>query len=449
YVIGDSVVYGPPGQYPGNLRHSSSSPSHRPPSPPSPPAILSSRGYSRYSATSPKRYSSGRRSLSPSSSSYQNLTSVGRRPPSPPSRRPPSPDSLYSRGRDRSFETTRSKDSRYSNRVSGSRSPLRDPKSVTDRTRGIDDRNRSAGERRVTAREKSSALESNKRGHMVDQLRSANYRSSSDGRNYSRAGYAGGSQSRKDDRNQHLSSNRNARRDSRSEGGRRDQSRRLEDRLGLNPGSGNRRSPAPRSRMGRNAASPRDQNNKKTRRPDDLRLWIESRKNDGKKGMSHGRGQQLGKVMGRSGGDRNKMVKRPRLGDPKRRLGKAKRIGGGGGGGGGSSGGPMRRNKILNKYRRLTAKRGMRSGGRDGGGLGRKNNRSNRDKNSKRSEGVEDEGKDDESAKPGSTASIRRVILKPKKISQVNNLEIKPRIMGKPVKKLLKDPKEDSEDNSK
>ncbi|KAG0711254.1 hypothetical protein GWK47_021002 [Chionoecetes opilio] len=51
YVIGDSVVYGPPGHYPRDL--SSSSPRIRPPSPPSPQPLIP-RNFSRYPA-SPRR----------------------------------------------------------------------------------------------------------------------------------------------------------------------------------------------------------------------------------------------------------------------------------------------------------------------------------------------------------------------------------------------------------
>nr|XP_027238527.1 RNA-binding motif protein, X-linked-like-3 isoform X1 [Penaeus vannamei]XP_027238528.1 RNA-binding motif protein, X-linked-like-3 isoform X1 [Penaeus vannamei]XP_027238529.1 RNA-binding motif protein, X-linked-like-3 isoform X1 [Penaeus vannamei] len=97
YVIGDSVVYGPPGQYPRNLGQVS--PHGRPPTPPSPQPV-SSREYSRYSTTSPRRYWSGGRRSPPlpstGQSRYRSLsplpsTTPPRRPPSPPARRPPSP----------------------------------------------------------------------------------------------------------------------------------------------------------------------------------------------------------------------------------------------------------------------------------------------------------------------------------------------------------------------
>lgn len=63
-------------------------------------------------------------------------------------------------------------------------------------------------------------------------------------------------------------------------------------------------------------------------------------------------------------------------------------------------------------------------------------------------------GDDDSKAandKPGSTATIRRVIKKPKNVSHVNRLALKPRVIRKPTQKLLKDPKEvdTREENSK
>lgn len=438
YVIGDSVVYGPPGQYPRNLQ-SSSSPGRRPPSPPSPP-LLSRNSYSRYSTTSPRRYSSGRRSLTPTASAYRSLSPSSRRPPSPPSRRPPSPDSLYSRGRDRSYDSGRSKDGRYSSKAATSRSPVRDStRSVSDRRDDgrlrVDDRNRRDTDKRLGSREKDS-LDSNKRPRLGDH-RNVDYHSTSSTRGWGKDGYG-----QRDDRNQHNSPTRNPRRDSRTDGGsNRDRGgRRLEDRLSINPPSGSRRSPAARPRMGRNAASPRDGNNKKPRRPDDLRLWIESRKNEGgKKGTSQGHGRPVGKGAAARSGDRSKL-KRPRLGDPKRRLGgnKARR-----------TGGPLRRNKILKKYRRLAAKRGMRSGAGSGAGS-RNSNRSNREGGgNRRGEGGEgDNTEDAENNKPGSTASIHRVIKKPSRVSLENDLEIRPRVMGKRTKKLLKDPKEE-EDGSR
>ncbi|XP_068226711.1 serine/arginine repetitive matrix protein 2-like isoform X2 [Palaemon carinicauda] len=446
YVIGDSVVYGPPGQYPRNLQ-STSSPGRRPPSPPSPP-LLSRNSYNRYSTTSPRRYSSGRRSLTPTTTAYRSLSPTNRRPPSPPSRRPPSPDSLYSRGRDRSYDSGRSKEGRYSNKTTATRSPLRDSaRSLPDRRDDgrsrVDDRNRRDSDKRLNSREKDS-LDSNKRPRLGDH-RSVDYHSTSNTRGWGKDSYG-----QRDDRNQHNSPNRNVRRDSRTDGGSsRDRGgRRIEDRLSINPPSGSRRSPGARPRMGRNAASPRD-GNKKPRRPDDLRLWIESRKNDGgKKGPSQGHGRPVGKGPPPRSGDRSKL-KRPRLGDPKRRLGgnnnnnnnnnKARR-----------TGGPVRRNKILKKYRRMAAKRGMRSGPASGAGS-RNSNRSNRDGGGNRRGGEGGEGDhtaDAENSKPGSTASIHRVIKKPSRVSLENNLEIRPRVMGRRTKKLLKDPKEE-EDGSR
>ncbi|XP_042221943.1 RNA-binding motif protein, X chromosome-like [Homarus americanus] len=109
YVIGDSVVYGPPGHYPRDL--GPTSPHARPPSPPSPQPLMS-RNYPRYTATSPRRYTSNSRrspALQPPISTQYRSPSPPRRvtspgAPSPPSRRPPSPRSPYLRGQRTSRE---------------------------------------------------------------------------------------------------------------------------------------------------------------------------------------------------------------------------------------------------------------------------------------------------------------------------------------------------------
>lgn len=463
YVIGDSVVYGPPGQYPRDLR--SASPHHaRPPSPPSPQTSVS-RSYSRYPATSPRRYtSSSRRSpaLQPtiatqyrSPSPPRRMTSP-RRPPSPPSRRPPSPRSPYLRGqtrnsREQSYEHTRSKE-RYGNKASISsttRSPTRDSRSVTDR-RGTDrsrgDRDkRKESERRVGSRERSHDAESAKR---VRAERNSDYRNSSDVRGWGKDSHSSSSQAHqkdrlRDERRPHSPLGRSDRgdtaRDRRREGSRdRDRSRRIEDRLGPSPATQTtRRSPLTRPRVSRRATSPRDKN--RSRRPDDLRLWIESRKSEGgKRPLSPSRSRPLTKRVTRSS-ERSTLVKGSRLGDPKKRLGgyktRRRTL-------------PVKRNKILKKYQRLSVKRGPRSGGGTGGG--RASNRSNRGSGGTRSEGKEGEGGgEEEHSKPGSTATIRRVIKKPKNVSQVNRLALKPRVIRKPVLKLLKDPKEADQSEEK
>lgn len=93
------------------------------------------------------------------------------------------------------------------------------------------------------------------------------------------------------------------------------------------------------------------------------------------------------------------------------------------------------------EYRRLTAKRGPRSAP----GGSKTTNRSNKDSSSNRADGENnDEGDEGETgnSKPGSTATIRRVIKKPKNVSHVNRLALKPRVIRKPAQKLLRDPKE-------
>lgn len=453
YVIGDSVVYGPPGQYPRDLRPTS--PHARPPSPPSPQPLVT-RSYPSYTSTSPRRYASNSK-RSPtlqatvsrqyrSPSPLRRVTSP-RRPPSPPSRRPPSPRSPYLRGqrssRERSFEGTRSKE-RYSSKASISgtaRSLSRDNRSVAnrrgnDRSKGDRDK-RKESDRRLGSRERTHDTESAKR--LRSGERESEYRNS-DVRNWGKDGnHSSSSQTLPKNRprdERHLRSpiGRSARgdgsRERRREGSRdKDKNRRIEDRLGPSPVTQTtRRSPLARPRVPRRPVSPRDK--KRSRRPDDLRLWIESRKSEGsKRPLSPGRSRLLARRTARSS-DRSTLVKRSRLGDPKKRLGgyKARR-----------RALPLKRNKILKKYQRLTVKRGPRSGGGTGGG--RAGNRSNKDSGGSRAE-VKDEGGGDETSKPGSTGTIRRVIKMPTYVSMVNRLALKPRVIRKPAQKLLRDPKE-------
>ncbi|XP_069997292.1 serine/arginine repetitive matrix protein 2 isoform X1 [Penaeus vannamei] len=453
YVIGDSVVYGPPGQYPRNLGQVS--PHGRPPTPPSPQPV-SSREYSRYSTTSPRRYWSGGRRSPPlpstGQSRYRSLsplpsTTPPRRPPSPPARRPPSPHSPYlsthCRSRERSYD--RSKD-RYESKgriSSTARSPVRESRPLSDRrgserSRAGERERRKEPERRVSSRERTHDSDSVKRGRAVE--RNSDCRSSSDVRSWTKDNnHSGSSQNQekdrgRSDRRSRTPPSRSARqelsKDRRRESSReRDRSRRIEDRLGPSPAS-TRRSPVLRARVSRRATSPRDK--KRSRRPDDLRLWIESRKSEGsKRPLSPSRSRLLAKRPARSS-ERSSVVKRSRLGDPKKRLGggKARR-----------RPLPIKKNRILKKYRRLTAKRGPRSAP----GGSKTTNRSNKDSSSNRADGENnDEGDEGETgnSKPGSTATIRRVIKKPKNVSHVNRLALKPRVIRKPAQKLLRDPKE-------
>ncbi|XP_069167244.1 serine/arginine repetitive matrix protein 2 isoform X2 [Procambarus clarkii] len=428
YVIGDSVVYGPPGQYPRDLRPSS--PHARPPSPPSPQPLVT-RSYPRYTTGSPRRYntSSTRRSppLQPtvstqyrSPSPLRRVTSP-RRPPSPPTRRPPSP---YLRGqkssRERSFEHTRSKE-RYNSKAGTSgtaRSPSRDSRSVADR-RGSD-RSRSERDkrkepdRRLSSRERTHDTESVKRlrpGERDSDYRNSDVRSWGKNAEHSSSNQTLQKDRSRDERNQRSPVGRSVRgdasRDRRREGSReRDRNRRIEDRLGPTPIiQTTRRSPVARPRVSRRPLSPRDKKRSRSR--------------------------LLARRTARSS-ERSTLVKRSRLGDPKKRLGgyKARR-----------RALPVKRNKILKKYQRLTVKRGPRSGGGTGGG--RASNRSNKESGANREEGEEgDRGGGDENRKPGSTATIRRIIKKPRNVSSVNRLTLKPRVIRKPAQKLLKDPKE-------
>ncbi|ROT83963.1 hypothetical protein C7M84_022852 [Penaeus vannamei] len=388
YVIGDSVVYGPPGQYPRNLGQVS--PHGRPPTPPSPQPV-SSREYSRYSTTSPRRYWSGGRRSPPlpstGQSRYRSLsplpsTTPPRRPPSPPARRPPSPIVLifpHIVGAEKEAMTAQKTDMRVKEEFQVQREvPLE------------------RADHCLIEEEVKEAEQAKERGE----------------------------KNQKEGARQELSKDR--RRESSRE---RDRSRRIEDRLGPSPAS-TRRSPVLRARVSRRATSPRDK--KRSRRPDDLRLWIESRKSEGsKRPLSPSRSRLLAKRPARSS-ERSSVVKRSRLGDPKKRLGggKARR-----------RPLPIKKNRILKKYRRLTAKRGPRSAP----GGSKTTNRSNKDSSSNRADGENnDEGDEGETgnSKPGSTATIRRVIKKPKNVSHVNRLALKPRVIRKPAQKLLRDPKE-------
>ncbi|XP_042221510.1 arginine/serine-rich coiled-coil protein 2-like [Homarus americanus] len=332
--------------------------------------------------------------------------------------------------------------SMYGNKAgisSTARSPSRDSRRGSDRSRGDRDK-RKEPERTIGSRERTHDAESGKR--LRPGERDSDYRNSSDIRSWGKEGnHSSSNQTHQKDRSRderHPRSplGRSARgdtsRDRRREGSReRDRGRRLEDRLGPSPATQTtRRSPIGRPRVSRRAASPREK--KRSRHPGDLRLWIESRKSEGsKRPLSPSRPRPLARRTARSS-ERSTLVKRSRLGDPKKRLGgyKARR-----------RTLPVKRNKILKKYQRLTVKRGPRSGG--GTGSGKASNRSNKDSGGNRGDGEEGEGGgEDETSKPGSTATIRRVIKKPKNVSQVNRLALKPRVIRKPAQKLLKDPKE-------
>ncbi|KAG0711253.1 hypothetical protein GWK47_021001 [Chionoecetes opilio] len=217
----------------------------------------------------------------------------------------------------------------------------------------------------------------------------------------------------------------------------RDKSRRIEDRLGPSPSQPARRSPALRPRAARRPASPRDK--RTTRRHPDLRLWIESRKSEGGKQLlaPNTRSRPVVKRVARSS-ERSIVTKRTRLGDPKRRLGgyKTRR-----------RALPLKRNKILKKYQRLTAKRGTNKASSSSARLSnRENGGSRRDRVD---EGREASGVVDGPRLPGSSATIRRVIKKPKVLSLVNRMVLKPRVIRKPAQKLLKDPKEDIKSKDK
>ncbi|CAL4100301.1 unnamed protein product [Meganyctiphanes norvegica] len=448
YVIGDSVVYGDKEYYP-NLRPPS--PRGRPPSPPTQPM---GRIYSRYSDNSPRRsYSnsiSGRSPLSgvPRTPPYRSpspLTrrppSPARRPPSPPSRRPPSPDNSYLRApprssQDASYERSRVKDSYKStskNRVSSS-----SPRRMLPREPTHTDRHHSDGGKSL--KEKESKRELDKRSRDRDRnnkhipTSSPAFRNSSVPRKKDSQVAISQSKDRVDIRN-----NKRARppviRNGREESSRdrkddtsreRDKPRRIEDRLGPNPNSvGNHRRSPVRGRVARRANSP-TRDKKRGRRPDDLRLWIESRKNESgsKRPLSPNRSRlPAAKRLGRAG-DRNAQPgnKRARI-DPKKRLGNKGR----------RKGLLMnRRNKILKKYGKLNAaKRGARG---DGGGYAK--NKDNKD--------------DGNRGKIGSSGSNRRFVHKPptRNISRVNLLPVKPRVLKKPVQKLLQDPKENEKRKS-
>lgn len=468
YVIGDSVVYGPPGHYPRDLR--SSSPRGRPPSPPSPQPLMP-RSYSRYPA-SPRRYpsTSSRRSPPASSSQYRSPSPSARRvasphrPPSPPPRRPPSPCSpqlrtSYRGSQEHSYERARSKD-RYVRKASAVRSPARDSRGATIgrselNSRGDRDK-RKEPERRLTgSREKTHDGDPAKRARAGE--RNAEYHHSTS-RGWSSKDTSTAATSN------HLSSSHKDRRprspppaarsslrggdlprDRRREESReRDKSRRIEDRLGPSPSQTTRRSPALRSRAPRRAASPRDKRSSSRRHPD-LRLWIESRKSEGGKRLgSPSRSRPVTKRVARSS-ERSTVSKRTRLGDPKKRLGgyKARR-----------RALPIKRNKILKKYQRLTAKRGARVGGSSGklnSQSSRENGGTRGDRGDEGSKGREDGGGGggEGSRLPGSTATIRRVIKKPKVLSLVNRMVLKPRVIRKPTQKLLKDPKEETKSKDK
>ncbi|KAK3872622.1 hypothetical protein Pcinc_022296 [Petrolisthes cinctipes] len=466
YVIGDSVVYGSPGHYPHDLN--STSPRHRPPSPPSPQPLLPS--FSRYPPASPRGYSStGRRSPSsqqtsskyPSLSLSRRATSPSpRRPPSPPNRRPPSPKTSYARGQSRSGRSSReqadnrdrSKD-RYSSKSTASRggSPTRD-RGVTnrssDRSRGEQDKRKELVRRGGSSRERSQDMESSRRGRRGsgEHHTTTDYHNNSSTRSWgkdtnhhhsSSSGHQRDRQRGEERRLYHSPQGSSARgemvrerrrEDSRGDGEQRN-CRRLEDRLGPSP-SQTTRSSVSLHRLSRRPASPRD---KRSRRPDDLRLWIESRKSEGGKSLLGSPSMRsrpgLKRVGARSSEQQSSLSRRTRLGDPKKRLGGYK---------GRRRALPVKRNKILKKYQRLTVKRGARSGGR----------KINKDSSGRGG------GDDDSKAtndKPGSTATIRRVIKKPKNVSHVNRLALKPRVIRKPTQKLLKDPKEveTREENSK
>lgn len=454
YVIGDSVVYGDK-EYCPDLGGQASQGGRRPPSPPPHPLP---RTYSRYADNSPRRgYGSaikGRSPLSgvPHTPPYRSLSplnrrppSPSRRPPSPPSRRPLSPDSSYMRAPLRSSQVvsheprSRVKDSfksRSKNPIPSSslpRTPPREPAHTDrhrsdgklpkekERKRELDKRSRSRDGNNKHTRSSSSQGDRNSNSSIPRQKDSQVdipvSKNRVDSRDVKRArppimrnGREGSSRDRKDDINRE-----------------KDKPRRIEDRLGPTPNSvGNPRRTPVKGRVTRRPNSPtRDKKRGSfvNRRPDDLRLWIESRKNEvgSKRPQSPNRSRlPAAKRLGRAG-DRNAQPgnRRPRI-DPKKRLGnKARRKG-------------LlntRRNKILKKYGKLNAAK------RGGKGDGNVKNRDYKDEGYK--------------GKNGSSGSNRRVINKPapKHISRVNLLPVKPRVLKKPLQKLLQDPKEN--DNRK
>lgn len=104
---------------------------------------------------------------------------------------------------------------------------------------------------------------------------------------------------------------------------------------------------------------------------------------------------------------------------------------------------------IFPEYQRLTAKRGARVGGSSGklnSQSSRENGGTRGDRGDEGSKVREDGsgGGGEGSRPPGSTATIRRVIKKPKVLSLVNRMVLKPRVIRKPTQKLLKDPKEET-----
>lgn len=460
YVIGDSVVYGPPGHYPRDLR--STSPRIRPPSPPSPQPLVS-RNYSRYPA-SPRRYpsSNSRRTPPASSSQYRSPSPAARRaasprrPPSPPPRRPPSPRSpqlrsSYRGSREQSFERARSKD-RYVSKGSAGRSPTRDSRGTAISRSELNSRpdrdKRKEPERRLAgSREKTHDGEPSKRARTGE--RNSDYHhsgsrgwASKETTTAASSNHLSSTQKDRRPRSPPLTSRSNVRttdlsRDRRREDSReKDKSRRIEDRLGPSPSQASRRSPALRSRAAtRRAGSPRDK--RSSRRHPDLRLWIESRKSESGKRLASpsSRSRPVTKRVARSS-ERSTVTKRTRLGDPKRRLGgyKTRR-----------RALPLKRNKILKKYQRLTAKRGANKASSSSARLSNRENGGSRgDGGDEGSKGREDGGGGGDGPRPpGSSATIRRVIKKPKVLSLVNRMVLKPRVIRKPTQKLLKDPKED------
>lgn len=109
---------------------------------------------------------------------------------------------------------------------------------------------------------------------------------------------------------------------------------------------------------------------------------------------------------------------------------------------------------ILPEYQRLTAKRGAKAGGSSAklnSQTSRENGGSRGDRGEEGSKGREDGGGGggEGSHPPGSTATIRRVIKKPKVLSLVNRMVLKPRVIRKPTQKLLKDPKEETKSKVK
>ncbi|XP_076037077.1 uncharacterized protein LOC143022636 isoform X2 [Oratosquilla oratoria] len=461
YVIGDSVVYGSPGYYPRDLRPPS--PRGRPPSP-TPASSTTSRNYrgsQRYTPPSSPRGrdrqpkpSEGRPLVPRDKAGYSSLSrrSPLRRPPSPPSppgmsrttppppRRPPSPPSPYQRSNKTS--TTTAATSSYNRNQSKERYPykarttsnLRSPvrqshtlPSSTSRTSGGGTgggnsgttgtgggvvgvsggsssavRRDSGGTRdyhqahrhKETTSSTTSSLGKSSNTHTSQYHRTERSREALD---LKKSGSTSGRSS--DYRDNTLRDSRRGRTPERTNDSRRDvkarepepssrdrvrSGRRIEDRLGPSS-SGGRTRVRSRSRSrspahGGRRSSSRD---RKSRRPDDLRLWIELRKSESsKRPTSPNRSRQ----------PPAKRLTRPdvggassRLRDPKRRMGKGKR-----------RPLPTKGSKLVRKA-------------------------------------------------AGSAANIRRVLKKPKNISKVNRLAVKPRVLKKATtQKLLKDGKETS-----